>query len=397
MGDENPIRTLGDYSKPSHKGYRNIIELPVGNNVVPLRSDTIRLVQNGCSFHRLRCEDPNQHLKDFLKLIDCAADGKLRNKNAEESWEIIKNLALYDHEGWNDTKGFAKLVKAISTPQGTSKTPDRRLLELEDQINFLLKGSRPAPTQSSTHTPQAYVEAVQTLSHKNYEPHSRLEYGTTWQHTLNEWRDLTEMFGLLKELATSRALEKVLIREEAKSPVTKSVKSISHQRRERKNGIYDVATGEDSKETDGLDMEVSVKEAETKNGAENGAKNKPIKKHEKEEVVEAPSSQPVEYYLKHKINEKLIEGLIDNVLPKRPVYEAILNKKITKKEDNGGNIEIPCSIGGLKHMNALVDQGSDVNIIPYSTYMKLIDEGPAETDIRLSLASHSYIYPLGIA
>nr|GEZ79750.1 hypothetical protein [Tanacetum cinerariifolium] len=33
MGDENPIRTLGDYSEPSHEGYRNTIELPVGNNV----------------------------------------------------------------------------------------------------------------------------------------------------------------------------------------------------------------------------------------------------------------------------------------------------------------------------------------------------------------------------
>ncbi|GJX43460.1 hypothetical protein Tco_0260136 [Tanacetum coccineum] len=70
MGDKNPIRTLGDYSKPSHKGYRNTIKLLEGNNVVPLRSDTIRLVQNGCSFHGLRSEDPNQHLKDFLKLVD---------------------------------------------------------------------------------------------------------------------------------------------------------------------------------------------------------------------------------------------------------------------------------------------------------------------------------------
>ncbi|GJS12323.1 hypothetical protein Tco_0369119 [Tanacetum coccineum] len=33
IGDENPIRTLRDYSKPSHEGYRNTIELPVGNNV----------------------------------------------------------------------------------------------------------------------------------------------------------------------------------------------------------------------------------------------------------------------------------------------------------------------------------------------------------------------------
>nr|GEU41272.1 copia protein [Tanacetum cinerariifolium] len=42
LGDENPIRTLGDYSRPSHEGYRNTIELLDGNNVVPLRSDTIR-------------------------------------------------------------------------------------------------------------------------------------------------------------------------------------------------------------------------------------------------------------------------------------------------------------------------------------------------------------------
>ncbi|GKE52629.1 hypothetical protein Tco_1487785, partial [Tanacetum coccineum] len=66
----NPIRTLGDYSRPSHEGYKNTIKLPKGNNVVPLRSDTIRLVQNRCSFHELRSEDPNQHLKDFLKLVD---------------------------------------------------------------------------------------------------------------------------------------------------------------------------------------------------------------------------------------------------------------------------------------------------------------------------------------
>nr|GEW87911.1 hypothetical protein [Tanacetum cinerariifolium] len=43
MGDANPIRTHGDYSKPSDEGYMNTIELPEGKNVVPLRSDTIRI------------------------------------------------------------------------------------------------------------------------------------------------------------------------------------------------------------------------------------------------------------------------------------------------------------------------------------------------------------------
>ncbi|GJT19725.1 hypothetical protein Tco_0878431, partial [Tanacetum coccineum] len=144
MGDENSIRTLGDYSKPSHEGYRNTIDLPAGNNVVPLRSDTIRLVQNGCSFHGLRSEDPNQHLKDFLKLVDSldldgenrertrlfphhgidlwlqvqifydridhilkrtvdyAAEGRLRKMSTEKAWATIEELARYEEEGWND-------------------------------------------------------------------------------------------------------------------------------------------------------------------------------------------------------------------------------------------------------------------------------------------------------
>ncbi|GJY29858.1 MAK10-like protein [Tanacetum coccineum] len=193
MGDENPIRTLGDYSKPSHEGYRNTIELLVGNNVVPLRSDTIRLVHNECSFHELRTEDPNQHLKDFLKLADSLdLDGsittwedltthfltqffppgrtaklrndilmfqqhhgeslseawtrfkdllqnKLRNKNAEESWALLEDLSLYDNESWNDPRDFAKPVKAITLPQDIPSTSDRRLIKLENQVQRLME------------------------------------------------------------------------------------------------------------------------------------------------------------------------------------------------------------------------------------------------------------------
>nr|GEZ69561.1 hypothetical protein [Tanacetum cinerariifolium] len=84
------------------------------------------------------------------------------------------------------------------------------------------------------------------------------------------------------------------------------------------------------------------------------------------------------------------------VLPRGPVYDAILKKKITKKEDIEENFKIPCNVRGQKGINALVDQGCNVNVMSYTTYMKLTDERPAKTDIRLSLASHSYMYPLGI-
>ncbi|GKC17844.1 hypothetical protein Tco_1014626 [Tanacetum coccineum] len=217
MGDKNPIRNLGDYSKPSHEGYQNTIELPVRNNVVSLRSDTIRLVQNGCSFHRLRSEYPNRHLKDFLKLADSldldvvnrerthmrlfqfslrdlasnwlerlsvgsistwevltnsfsclilstgkecktpndilmfqqhqAANGKLRDRNTEESRALLEDLILYDNESWNDPRDFAKPVKAISLPQDVPSTSDHRLIELENQVQCLMEAHL-APKQS---------------------------------------------------------------------------------------------------------------------------------------------------------------------------------------------------------------------------------------------------------
>ncbi|GJY42754.1 hypothetical protein Tco_0430967 [Tanacetum coccineum] len=75
---------------------------------------------------------------------------------------------------------------------------------------------------------------------------------------------MTEMFGLLKELTTSRTPEKVLITEDAKSPVTKNVNSIS------------LAIGEE---------EMSENTDET---LDNTVKST------------------------HRINEKLIEGLVDN-------------------------------------------------------------------------------------
>ncbi|GKB20915.1 zinc finger, CCHC-type containing protein, partial [Tanacetum coccineum] len=124
---------------------------------------------------------------------------------------------------------------------------------------------------------------------------------------------ITDLFGLLKELTTYKAPEKVLIREEAKSPVTKNVNSISFAKgEEERNNDNDVATGDDIEKPSKTETGMPVKEAEKENEAQNGIKNKQIKKAGKEEITEAPSSQSVEYYLKHRINEKLIEGLVDN-------------------------------------------------------------------------------------
>jgi hypothetical protein len=82
------------------------------------------------------------------RTIDQSAGGKLRDLSAEESWELIEDLALYDNESWNDPRDLNKTVKAISLPSNNSSIPDRRIMELEDQVKFLMK-SFEAPKPSS--------------------------------------------------------------------------------------------------------------------------------------------------------------------------------------------------------------------------------------------------------
>ncbi|GJS96072.1 hypothetical protein Tco_0803040 [Tanacetum coccineum] len=157
MGDANPIRTLGDYSKPSHEGYRNTIELPVGNNV---------------------------------------------------------NLALYNNESWNDPRDFAKPVKAIALRQDVPSTSDRRLIELENQVQCLIEAylapmqptqvnkvttsceicSGPYDTQYCMEDPeQAFVEYAPSHNNKmgsrqfttNLGPRSFKEATNTWKDRPN--------------------------------------------------------------------------------------------------------------------------------------------------------------------------------------------------------------------
>nr|GEW10949.1 integrase, catalytic region, zinc finger, CCHC-type, peptidase aspartic, catalytic [Tanacetum cinerariifolium] len=98
MGDENHIYTLRDYSKPSYESYRNTIKLPIGNNMVPLRSNTIRMN------------------------IDQSASGKLRDQNAiiKTRNSLLEKEILLLSTLLGSLKRFE--VKAIDFPQDVSIT-----------------------------------------------------------------------------------------------------------------------------------------------------------------------------------------------------------------------------------------------------------------------------------
>ncbi|GJR42828.1 hypothetical protein Tco_1055866 [Tanacetum coccineum] len=299
MENEGTIRTLGDYSRPSQEGYRNIIELPDGNNVVSLRSDTIWLVQNGFSFHGLRSEDPNQHLEIFLKLVDSldldvpnrermrvnfnfpfaiklaiglivfqqdpsllrrilllgeslseawtrfkdliqkvsrhgidiwlqvqifydhvnstirrtidqAAGGKLRDKNAEESWALLEELTLYDSKSWNDPRYFAKSVKAISLPQDVLSTSHCHLIELGNQVQRLMEAHlAPKPPIQVNKITSSYEAGGKWYTFKPEQNNLGETYSPSWKSHPNhrhEQRPATSLLVGRGFLATANAV-----------------------------------------------------------------------------------------------------------------------------------------------------------------------------------------------
>ncbi|GJZ68722.1 zinc finger, CCHC-type containing protein [Tanacetum coccineum] len=292
MGDANPIRTLGDYSKPSHEGYRNTIELPERNNVVPLRSDTIRLVQNGFSFHGHWFEDPNQHLKDFLKLVDSL---DLDDANRETRRMRLFQFSFCDQaSNWLERLpvGSISTWEDLTTRFLAQFFPPRRTAKLRNDIMMFQQHQGESLSEAWTH----FKDLLQKVPH-----HAHTERMEIFENAIFKQREeinhrMAEMFELFKELRTSRAPKKVMIGEKAKYPITKNINSISLTiGEEEKNDENDVTIVNDIKKSNNSDMEMPVKKAENENEAENGTKNDSIKRAKREEVVEAPSYQHVGY------------------------------------------------------------------------------------------------------
>ncbi|GJV32688.1 MAK10-like protein [Tanacetum coccineum] len=271
--------------------------------------------------------------------------------------------------------------------------PDRRLIKLEDQISYLLKGPKTVTETSLTHVPQTYAKVIssnprsqsfnepprknsstfqkrvrpdpqnQTLE-SNFEARvqsymaAHTEMMERFERAIFKQREeindrMAEMFGLLRELTSSRTPDKVLVREEASSLITKSINAISLIKMKKEKGIKgdEIAKGNI----------IRINEL--------GALE-PIESPDKEEEMEEGT------------DGRSVESMKEELMGVETKAEAL--------------VETP-SIGGIKNVNALIDQGSDVNVMPMSFYSRLTGKEPIGTDVRLSLASHSYIYPLGIA
>ncbi|GJQ98302.1 MAK10-like protein [Tanacetum coccineum] len=129
-----------------------LLSSPDGNNVVPLLSDTIRLVQNRFSFHGLRSEDPNQHLKDFLKLVDSL---NLDVANRERTRLCLFQFSLRDQaSNWLERlpAGYISTWEDLTThflaqffsPGRTSKLQNDILMFQKHQVQIFYDHVNPA-------------------------------------------------------------------------------------------------------------------------------------------------------------------------------------------------------------------------------------------------------------
>nr|GEW40905.1 MAK10-like protein [Tanacetum cinerariifolium] len=162
MGDENHIRTLRDYSKPSHEGYRDTIELPVRNNVDPSPQGRILLSDSlPNSFHRERPQNSsmisscsNNIMKNFYPKHGLVSRTYYKKSlimastfGSKSNFFMTMSISSQDEPLTNrPVRDFAKSVKALALPQDVPSTSDRRLIEVENQVQCLMEAHL-TPTQ----------------------------------------------------------------------------------------------------------------------------------------------------------------------------------------------------------------------------------------------------------
>nr|GEX43544.1 retrotransposon Orf1 [Tanacetum cinerariifolium] len=144
MRDENSICTIGDYSKPSHEGYRNTIKLLIGNNVVqrlmeahlaltqPTQVSKIITLYEICKGPRdtqYCMENPEQTFIDYVSSPTDKAGGLVFEFMASQDATLSRFEADFKQQQSKMTNKIDIMLKAITDkiagtmPSDTVKIP----------------------------------------------------------------------------------------------------------------------------------------------------------------------------------------------------------------------------------------------------------------------------------
>nr|GEU55575.1 hypothetical protein [Tanacetum cinerariifolium] len=291
--------------------------------------------------------------------------GKLRDKSAEESCELIEDLALYDNESWNDLRGLTKPVKEISLPQGVPSTSDRFV------PNFM------------TSQDARFSKFEADFKQQQSEMTNKID---TFLKAIND-----RMTGALPS-------------DIVKNPKL-NVNPISLVLSARSYSMEDPQSSSNPFK--------SVNPIKTCFKSTNTLpKDQPQIKTLTVDIIETPKSREPKKALEDEFKDLHLNLSVLEVLAHAPMYNAILDKyvesfelgkdgfaftqsKIPKMKDHGLFI-LPCRLGDSEPFDTLADLGSCVSLILLYLFKKIKIRLLEETENVLGLADETKSYHIGI-
>ncbi|GJW34963.1 MAK10-like protein [Tanacetum coccineum] len=322
------------------------------------------------------------------RTIDQSVGGKLRDKNAKESWALLEDLALYENESWNDPRDFAKPVKAISLPQDIPSTFDRHPIELKNQVQRLMEAhfapkshvqvnkiassceicSGPHNTQYCMENPeQAFVEYASSRTD---------EAGGKWYTFKPEQNNLGDTYN-------------------------PSWKSHPHLRLSKFKADFKQQQGEMTNKIDTFLK--AINDRMTRSLPSDTVKNPKLNVNSTSSVLSAQDefkdlhlNLPVLEVLAHAQNYNALLDMYVGNLELGKNGSAFIQGIMPKKIKDPGLFTLPCRLGDSKPFDTLADLGSCVNLIPLYLFKKLKIELLEETDHVFRLADGTKSYPVRI-
>ncbi|GJT66358.1 hypothetical protein Tco_1017838 [Tanacetum coccineum] len=293
------------------------------------------------------------------RTIDQSAGGKIRDRNAKESWALLEDLALYDNESWNDLKDFAKPVKAITLPKDVPSTSDRRLIELENQVQRLMKAhlALMQPTQvnkittsceicSGPHDTQYCMEDLKQAfmeyasSHTDEAGDARLsKFGADFKQQQNE---MTNKINTVLKAITDR-IAGTLPSDAVKNPKL-STSPVLFAR------SYPTEDPQCSTHVHGSINTVKIHPIQKNN---NSRKEEPEAGEQEVKYFDMlPTRSELAYH------KYLMYGPIPSIFLRNPIIT----------EGCPSNLKIPCNVGHVHVKKAYIDLNSPINILTQMMY-----------------------------
>ncbi|GJZ71409.1 MAK10-like protein [Tanacetum coccineum] len=318
-----------------------------------------------------------------------------------------------DNESWNNPRDFAKPVKAITLPQDVPSISDRRLIELENQVQRLMEAHL-APTQptqlNKITTPCEICSGPHDTQNCMENPEQAfVEYASSLTDEAGE--------GLVSEFMASQDARLSKFEADFKqqqSEMTNKIDTVLKAITDRIAGTLPSDTVKNPKlGTHPVSSARSYPIIDHQCSSHPSTSINAIKAHFNDAIVEPQQPEEPEPTLEDEFKDLHLNLPVLEVLAHAPIYNAILDKYVESLElgKNGsafvqgetpakmGDPELftlPCRLGDSKPFNTLADIGSCVNTIPLYLFKKLNIGLLEETDHIFGLADGTKSYPVGI-